>query len=163
MDKVTQDRIALLHPKIRQGVTDLINAAEAQISPKLQIRVVQGLRTIKEQDALYAIGRTIPGKKVTNAKGGSSFHNYGLAIDVAFLVDGKEISWDVTKDWDGDKIADWLEVVQIFLKAGYEWGGNWKNIKDNPHFQKTFGYTWKQLLAKYNAKDFIPGTEYVNL
>lgn len=164
IDKPSLDRISLLHPKIREEVKALVEQANAVTGKEITIRVVQGLRTIKEQNDLYAIGRTKPGKRVTNAKGGSSFHNYGIAIDFSFLVKDKgQISWDDKKDWDGDKIADWLEVVQIFVKAGYEWGGNWKSIKDNPHFQKTFGYTWQQLLAKYNKKDFIPGTEYVNI
>jgi peptidoglycan L-alanyl-D-glutamate endopeptidase CwlK len=164
IDKPSLDRINLLHPKIREEVKALVEQANAVTGKEITIRVVQGLRTIKEQNNLYAIGRTKPGKRVTNAKGGSSYHNYGLSIDFAFLVKDKgQISWDDKKDWDGDKIADWLEVVQIFVKAGYEWGGNWKSIKDNPHFQKTFGYTWQQLLAKYNKKDFIPGTEYVNI
>jgi peptidoglycan L-alanyl-D-glutamate endopeptidase CwlK len=163
MDKITEQRIALLHPKIREEVKKLVIEANSAISSKLTIRIVQGLRTITEQDALYAQGRTAPGKIVTKAKGGSSYHNYGLAIDFAFLIDGKEISWDTVKDWDGDKVADWLEVVKIFLKAGYGWGGNFKSIKDFPHLEKTFGYTWQQLLAKYNKKDFIPGTTYVNI
>ena len=164
MDKVTEKRISELHPSIRDEVTALINIANSVTGSEITIRVVQGLRTIKEQDALYAKGRTTAGPKVTNATGGSSFHNYGLAIDFGFLVKGENlISWDTQKDWDNDKIADWLEVVQIFLKAGYTWGGNWKSIKDNPHFEKTFGYTWRDLLTKYKRKDFIPGTEYVKL
>lgn len=164
MDQVSLDRIEQLHPKVREEVKQLVDQANQVTGANVTIRIVQGLRTIEEQDALYAQGRTKPGKKVTNAKGGTSYHNYGLAIDFAFLVKDKgEISWDQTKDWDGDKVADWLEVVQIFLRAGWEWGGNWKTIKDNPHFQKSFGLTWQQLKAKYDKKDFIPGTKYVNI
>lgn len=151
IDKVSADRIALLHPKIRAEVKTLVEQANAAISTNITIRIVQGLRTIKEQNDLYAIGRTKAGKRVTNAKGGSSYHNYGTAVDFCFLVKGKEISWNTVKDFDGDGISDWLEVVQIFVKAGYEWGGFWKSSKDYPHFQKTFGLTWRQLLAKVNA------------
>jgi len=163
MDKVTETRISLLHPQISNEVKLLIEQANKVISPNLTIRIVQGLRTIEEQNDLYAQGRTKPGKVVTNAKGGSSYHNYGLAIDFAFLVNGKEISWDTSKDWDGDKIADWLEVVKIFVKAGYTWGGDFKSIKDFPHLEKKFGFTWQQLLEKHNKKDYIVGTKYVNL
>lgn len=163
MDKISEQRISELHPAIRKEVTELVNKANAAIAACITVRIVQGLRTIEEQNDLYALGRTKPGKRVTNATGGSSYHNYGLAIDFAFLVNGKEISWDTTKDWDGDKIADWLEVVRIFLRAGYTWGGNWNSIKDNPHFEKTFGQNWRSLLARYNKKDFIPGTRYVQL
>lgn len=164
MDNITSKRIDLLHPKVRDEVRALIEQANAVTGNAITIRIVQGLRTFPEQNALYAQGRTKPGPKVTNAPAGSSYHNYGLAIDFAFLVKGTgEVSWDERKDWDGDTIADWLEVVQIFLKAGWTWGGQFKSIKDTPHFEKTFGYNWKDLLKKYKSKDFIPGTTYVNL
>jgi peptidoglycan L-alanyl-D-glutamate endopeptidase CwlK len=162
MDSVTQQRIQLLHPKLRAEAQQLITQAQSQLTKHSLIRVVQGLRTFAEQDALYAQGRTVPGKKVTQAKGGQSLHNYGVAIDFCLIIDGTEASWDTKKDWDGDKIADWMEVVSVFRKAGWEWGGTWK-FQDNPHFQKTFGYTWQQMLGKYNAGDFIPGTKYVNI
>ena len=162
MDNITLQRIQILHPKIRNEVAYLIEKANAQLTKHSQIRVVQGYRTFAEQQALYDQGRTKPGPKVTNAKPGQSFHNYGLAIDFALLIDGKQISWDIQKDWDGDLISDWLEVVKVFKEAGYVWGGQWK-FKDNPHFEKAFSYTWQQLLEKYKKKDFIPGTNYLNL
>lgn len=150
MDKVTSDRIDKLHPKIRNEVRYLVEKANAQLIKHSEIRIVQGLRTFSEQNALYSKGRTTAGPKVTNAKGGQSLHNYGLAIDFCLLIDGKEISWDLKKDWDGDKVADWMEVVKIFKDAGYEWGGQWK-FKDNPHLQKVFGYTWQDLLELHNT------------
>lgn len=162
MDKITESRINLLHPKVRDEVTKIINEANAILTQHSQVRIVQGLRTIEEQDGLYALGRTKPGKRVTNAKGGSSFHNYGLAIDFCLLIDGKEISWDMAKDYDEDKKADWTEVVEIFKKYGWEWGGNWKT-KDNPHFQKVFGNSWQTLLDRYKNKDFVPNTRYVRI
>jgi peptidoglycan L-alanyl-D-glutamate endopeptidase CwlK len=164
MDNVTQQRVLLLHPSIRNEVTQLINQANAQLTKHAEIRIVQGLRTFDEQSALYNQGRTTKGKKVTNAKAGQSYHNYGLAIDFALLINDTQISWDLKKDWDGDKIADWMEVVKVFRNAGYEWGGTW-TFQDNPHLEKTFGYTWKELLAKYNAGDVTldNGRKYVNL
>lgn len=163
MDKITESRINLLHPKVRDEVTKIINEANAILTQHSQVRIVQGLRTIEEQDGLYALGRTKPGKRVTNAKGGSSFHNYGLAIDFCLLIDGKEISWDMAKDYDEDKKADWTEVVEIFKKYGWEWGGNWSSIKDYPHFQKTFGNSWQTLLDRYKNKDYVPNTRYVRI
>jgi len=165
IDSPTQQRIQLLHPKLRNEVMFLVNQANGQLTKHSEIRITQTLRTFAEQDALYAQGRTTAGKKVTNAKGGQSFHNYGLALDFCLLIDDKEISWDLKKDWDGDKIADWMEVVNIFRRAGWEWGGQWK-FKDNPHFQKVFGLGWKEYLKKYNAGDtFIDtnGQKYVNI
>lgn len=160
MDNVTQTRISLLHPKLRDEVTALVNQANAQLTTHSQIRIVQGLRTFAEQDALFA-----QRPRVTRAKGGQSLHNYGVAIDFCLMIDGKEVSWDLKKDWDGDKIADWMEVVSVFRKAGWEWGGTWK-FTDNPHFQKTFGNTWQTLLARLNSgQTFIDvnGQKYVNL
>ena len=168
-DKISEARVKLLHPKIRDEVKALIEKAETLFPAKIAIRVVQGLRTIKEQNALYAKGRTTPGPKVTNARGGSSYHNYGLAIDFALLYDTdgngtyETLSWDTLKDFDKDLVPDWKEIVKVFEDAGYVWGGRWATIVDAPHLQKTFGLTWKILLAKYNQKDFILGTEYVNI
>jgi peptidoglycan LD-endopeptidase CwlK len=165
MDTSTQNRIALLHPKLRDEVTSLVNAANAQLTTHSQMRVVEGLRTFAEQDALYAQGRTKPGNKVTQAKGGESFHNYGVAIDFCLIIDNNQVSWNMEKDWDGDKVSDWMEVVSVFKKAGWEWGGSW-HFTDNPHFQKVFGLTWQQMLQKWNSGDtFLDtnGQKYINL
>lgn len=163
MDKITLQRIQDLHPKLRAEALEIYNLIVKALDGRAFCRFSQVLRTIKEQDALYAQGRTTKGPKVTNAKGGSSFHNYGLAIDIVMIVDGKVASWDIAKDWDLDQIADWVEVVKIFKSYGWAWGGDWKSSKDYPHFDKTFGYTWQKLKAKYDKKDFISGTEYVNI
>jgi peptidoglycan L-alanyl-D-glutamate endopeptidase CwlK len=154
MDKPTQDKISLLHPLIKEEVNKLINEAQLLLPPNVIIRIVQGLRTIDEQNALYAQGRTTPGSIVTKAKGGSSFHNYGLAIDFCLLVDGK-VSWNVD--------SNWMKVVKVFKDNGYTWGGDWKSITDKPHFEKTFGLTWQALFTKYTVGDFIPGTKYVKI
>jgi len=77
-DAVTNSRILLLHPKIRQASINFINDVEDEFG--IQLRIIQGYRTIDEQNLLYAQGRTLPGKKVTWVKGGYSYHNYGLAI-----------------------------------------------------------------------------------
>lgn len=147
---------------------DLISKVESKL-PGAAIRIVQGLRTFEEQNKLYAQGRTLPGSRVTNSKGGQSYHNYGLAIDFALLYDKdkngtfESLSWDTLKDFDKDGEADWMEVVDIFEETGYTWGGRFSSIKDNPHFEKNFGFNWRVLLEKYNRKDFIPVTNYVVL
>lgn len=166
-DKISIPRVQQLHPAVRQEVAELIDKAEALFPVSIAIRIVQGLRTIKEQNDLYAQGRAKPGKKVTNAKGGSSFHNYGLAIDFAILRDkngdGKyeELSWDIVADLDKDGMPEWTEIVRVFEAAGWEWGGRWSSLKDYPHLQKTFGFTWRQLLDKWNKGIINAG--YVDL
>ena len=143
-DKTTANRIKTLHPLIRQEVIDSI--LEVQ-SLGLGIRISQGLRTIKQQNDLYAKGRTVKGNIVTKAPGGYSFHNYGLAIDFCLVHKDGSVSWSQHEDLNKDGITDWKNVVAIFKKKGFEWGGEWQSIKDLPHFQKTFGLTTKQMLA----------------
>lgn len=180
-DIISIARVTELHPAIRDEVPLLIDKAEAKLGPRCAIRVVEWLRTIPYQNALYAIGRTVKGKNprpakpmgdtVTKARGGYSFHNYGLAIDFAILYDKdgngtyESLSWDTLKDFNMDGESDWKEVVEIFEAAGYTWGGDWVSIKDNPHLEKKFGYPedCHALLAKYVNKDFISGTTYLNL
>ncbi|MFK7113491.1 M15 family metallopeptidase [Flavobacterium oreochromis] len=155
MDTITQKRIEQLHPKVREEMTKIINECNAVLTGRAQIRITQGLRTFDEQNRLYAKGRTAPGPKVTNAKGGESIHNYGFAVDICLLIDKKEVSWDITKDWDGDEIADWNECVKIFDQYGWDWGGNWNTFKDFPHFEKR-GYTdWKKLYKLKKIKEYV--------
>ena len=164
IDKVTEERIKLLHPSVRDELMILIDKINTCVlTGSAKVRIAQGLRTFAEQDALYAQGRTKPGTKVTNAKGGQSIHNYGLAVDIVLIIDGKITSWDTKKDFDKDKQADWMEVVSEFKKAGWSWGGDWRSFKDMPHFEKTKGLTLKQIQDKYKRKDFIKNTTYINL
>lgn len=170
IDKVTMERIKLLHPSVRKEVEDMyVNKIVPALTGRAICRFAFTLRTFEEQDALYAQGRTklydSKGKKlgiVTKAKGGQSIHNYGLAIDILLIVDSKNAVWDIAKDFDGDGKSDWMEVIRIFKENGWVWGGDWKSFKDYPHVEKK-GYSWRTLLAKHAKKDFIPGTTYVNL
>lgn len=151
-DKITLQRIELLHPDLRQEAKEIYAEICQALTGRAICRFSHTLRTNKEQDELFAIGRTKPGKIVTNAKGGQSYHNYGLAIDIVLLVDRDKngtfevASWETNVDFDGDGKADWAEVVAIFKRYGWEWGGDWK-FSDKPHFQKTFGKSIKQLQA----------------
>lgn len=145
MDKPTQTQIAKLHPTIREEVTKIIQECDLALTGKAKVRITQGLRTFAEQEALYVQGRTKPGKIVTKAKAGQSVHNFGFAIDICLIIDGKIASWETAKDWDNDQVADWYECVKIFAKHGWEWGGNWKTFKDMPHFDKKGFNNWRKL------------------
>lgn len=164
-DSKTLERIALLHPKLREEATEMYEEICQRLTGKAMCRFSFTLRTFAEQDALYAQGRTKPGKVVTKAKGGLSMHNYGLAIDVVLLLDRDgdgvhtEASWDTKGDYDADGVSDWMEIVQVFKEHGWEWGGDWK-FYDAPHFQKTFGKSVRELLALYNAKK-VDANNYV--
>lgn len=156
MDDATQKRIAKLHPSVRNEVTQIIKECDIALTGRAKIRVSQGLRTFKEQEDLYALGRTKVnpngktsrkpmGNKVTNAKAGQSIHNYGFALDIVLIIDGKIADWNTKTDWDNDQVADWYECVKIFAKHGWEWGGNWKTFKDLPHFDKRGFNSWQKL------------------
>lgn len=136
MDNITQQRINKLHPIVRDEVQKIISECDTALTGRAKVRITQGTRTWQEQAKLYAQGRTVSGKKVTNAKPGQSIHNYGLAVDICLMIDGKTASWDTAKDWDNDQVADWYECVKIFAKHGWDWGGNWRTFKDLPHFEK---------------------------
>jgi peptidoglycan LD-endopeptidase CwlK len=129
------NKLDAVHPKLKDKVLQLIHLAK---NDGFNLTVTQGLRTIKEQNGLYAQGRTDPGKKVTNAKGGTSWHNYGLAVDLAFLDNGV-VSFNESK-FNYALIGKWASQVGLF------WGGNFKSIKDKPHVQLTGNLTISQAL-----------------
>lgn len=156
MDTATLQKIGKLHPIVRDEVKKIIEECDNALSGNAKVRITQGLRTFQQQEKLYAQGRTLPGKKVTNAKPGQSIHNYGFAVDICLIIDGKSASWDTAKDWDGDRISDWNECVKIFSKYGWEWGGSWKTFKDLPHFQKKEYGNWKTLLKISKDKEGYP-------
>lgn len=163
MDKATIDRIQLLHPKLRDEATQIYHEICDALKGKAMCRFAYTLRTFAEQDALYNAK-----PQVTKAKGGQSYHNYGLAIDIVLITDKdgngsfETASWDMKTDFDGDGQADWMEVVAIFKRHGWEWGGDWKFF-DGPHFQKTLGYSIAQLQELHNKQIANKQTGYLPL
>lgn len=135
--------IGTLHPLLQQMARRLVLVSYQNGH---EIVVTSGLRTLEEQAALYAKGRTEPGNIVTNAKPGYSYHNYGLAFDVALVIDGK-VNYDAKVDVDHDTMSDYEEVGFYGEEIGLEWGGRFKTIVDLPHFQYTFGLTLADLRA----------------
>lgn len=130
-DQFTNKRIAELDPRLQCDATDFINAAKFL---GVELRITQGYRSIEEQNSLYAKGRTSPGQKVTNAKGGQSYHNYRLAFDVVIMKNGKAVWENIPSN-----------IGNLGAVYGFEWGGNWSTFKDYPHFQNTFGQSISQL------------------
>lgn len=169
MDKITLDRIKTAHPAVRVELGQIYEEICKVLSGRVRVRFTRVFSSYAEQDALYAQGRTKPGLKVTNAKGGRSYHNFGLAIDAVLLFDKngdgifEEASWDTIADFDKDGVADWQEMVSIFKQYGWEWGGTWKTFVDKPHFQKTFGIPVVELDRRVRGKILIAGTNYPKL
>jgi peptidoglycan L-alanyl-D-glutamate endopeptidase CwlK len=96
----------------------------------LDARVISGTRTYPEQAALFRQGRNgNPGPRVTNARAGESWHNFGLAWDIGIFRGGDYLT-------DGPQYDEAAKYGRI---AGVEWGGDWKSFKDKPHYQTPFG------------------------
>lgn len=124
----TKAKLKTLDPDFEDLIIRLINHCHER---GINVQVAQALRTNAEQQALYDVGRTKPGKIVTNAKPGTSFHNFAAAADLFFLNDKGEPHWNV----NGFKKV-WAVAVEIGLdKEGLVWGGNFTSFKDYPHFQ----------------------------
>src|SRR5947208_1116522 len=93
--------MAVLDERTEKNIQTLIAGAQEQarafmeqvLAAGISAKIVDGSRTYKQQDALYAIGRTKPGHIVTNARGGFSNHNFGIAWDIG-VFDGNEYLGD---------------------------------------------------------------------
>jgi peptidoglycan LD-endopeptidase CwlK len=103
------------------------------------------LSRCRDQDRLYAQGRRggPPGDIVTNARGGQSNHNFGVAFDIDISRDG----WRTTLR-DGPEFD---RAGALGTALGLEWGGNWRTIQDRPHFQFTGGQTTRQLRQRFES------------
>ncbi len=146
-DTISLARLNLLHPLIREDAIKAYNEAVQKTPVGVHPFITQTLRSFAESDALYAQGRTRPGQIVSWARGGQSYHNYGLALDFVNLIGGK-IVWPDRPEKD----ENWMLVVNIFKKYGFEAGIDWPPKKrDAPHLEKRFGIHWKDLLALHNA------------
>jgi peptidoglycan LD-endopeptidase CwlK len=132
-----ESKLTGVHPTVREKAIELVKRAHAK---GINVLITQGLRTIAEQNELYAQGRTKPGKIVTNAKGGYSYHNFGLAFDIVIQNAEGSLCWNT-----GDK--RWQTVGALGKSLGLEWGGEWRKFPDYPHFQLTFGLTLADLRA----------------
>jgi peptidoglycan L-alanyl-D-glutamate endopeptidase CwlK len=122
VDPRSEGVIARLQPQVWPYARALVTRAAAR---GINIKIISGLRSYEEQNALYAQGRSKPGRVVTNARGGYSNHNFGIAFDIG-VFDGSRYVPESPR---------YKAVGAIGSDLGLEWGGNWKTFKDEPHFQ----------------------------
>lgn len=108
----------------------------------IELLITSTYRDKESQAALFAQGRTAPGKIVTNARAGQSFHNYRVAFDIVPLRNGKPV-WGIANE---DAVL-WKKLGAIGVECGLEWAGEWRTFKEFPHFQFTGGLT----LADFQA------------
>jgi peptidoglycan L-alanyl-D-glutamate endopeptidase CwlK len=130
-DRSAKNILTLIH-RAREPFEKFLRLAKATAATMgCDYVAISGNRTWDEQKALYAQGRTAPGKKVTNAKPGSSWHNFGIALDFGVFRDGAYL------DSSDAELARRVHVAcSKHAKAcGLEWGGSWRTFKDIPHYQ----------------------------
>ena len=133
VDARSEKAISTLLPEVWPFARALVQRAA---QGGIVIKVISGLRTYAEQDALYAQGRTKPGRIVTKARGGYSNHNFGIAFDIGVFEGAKYLP----------ESPKYKAVGALGMDLGLEWGGNWKTIVDEPHFQ--LRPTWAADLAE---------------
>jgi peptidoglycan L-alanyl-D-glutamate endopeptidase CwlK len=141
-----------LHPIVTEKSKQLLDQAEELGIP---IMISDGFRSVESQDVLYDKGRSMEGSIVTYARGGESFHNYGLAIDFALQNSDGTISYDMQRDSNSNGEADWLEVARLGKELGFDWGGDWPGFKDYPHLEYTFGLSIRELQNGWRPEDKI--------
>ena len=112
----------------------------------ITIKALSGLRTYADQNALYEQGRSKPGRRVTNARGGYSNHNFGIAFDICVFEGSKYIG----------ESPKYKAIGAIGMDLGLAWGGNWQTIKDEPHFQLppkwSANMTERKMLAELRSR-----------
>ena len=121
-DARSEQNIATLLPPVQPLARSLIAAAA---TAGFTIKIISGTRTYDEQNTLYEQGRSKPGRIVTNARGGYSNHNFGVAFDIGVFEGGHYL----------DESPAYKAVGALGKQLGLEWGGDWKSIQDEPHFE----------------------------
>lgn len=122
VDARSEANIATLLPPVRRYARALVKAAKDR---GITLVVTSGTRTYDEQNELYEQGRSKPGKIVTNARGGYSNHNFGVAFDVTEFHNGQPV-------WESPNYAI---IGKVGESLGLVWGGSWSSINDEPHFE----------------------------
>lgn len=135
LDARSEAIINKLQPPVKLLARKLIDSAGKLGIP---IKIISGLRTYDEQDALYARGRTTPGPIVVNAKAGYSNHNFGLAFDIGIFSSGVY----------NNSSQAYKTVGAIGKSLGLIWGGDYPTIKDEPHFE--FHPAWAAGMTETN-------------
>lgn len=135
--------VTQLHQRLQEKIVELKALCKKE---GLELGIGECLRTVAEQNALYAQGRTTSGSIVTNAKGTSysSQHQWGIAVD--FYKNVKGHAFDDIKFFD--------KVGVLAKSIGLGWGGDWKNPVDKPHlYLPDWGKTTSTLKKQYGTPE----------
>jgi len=144
-----------LSPEVARRTREVIREMHTQ---GIYVGVAQGYRSIAEQNRLYAQGRTTPGPIVTNARGGQSNHNRGIAVDLF------QYSKDGTQALFRNNPA-FQTIVTAMKRRGFSWGGDWTSFKDYPHFELltvSKGATKESAIVPYPGRPLYQGAANMN-
>lgn len=125
-DSRSEEKIATLHPRVRPYARALIEKAAKQ---GIIIKVTSGMRSYAEQAELYK--KYLAGGPIA-APPGKSNHNFGLAFDVTMFKWNDDPEKAKAPIWESPA---YKAVGAIGTDIGLDWGGNWENRVDEPHFQ----------------------------
>lgn len=128
LSPASEARLQVVMPTLAAKIHQLAEMLLLDPSP-IQLVVSAGFRTWAEQDQLYDQGRSLPGKIVTEAKGGESWHNYGVAVDCAPMQEG-------VIDWNSSH-PNWKKMEEVGISLGLTSGATFTRLVDAPHFQLT--------------------------
>lgn len=155
VDFRSSQNIATLLSPVRLVATEFLHRLALA---GIEAKIISALRTWNEQDALYAQGRTTKGDKVTNARGGYSNHNFGVAFDIGMFAGGKYLDDEADA---GRVSASQVEALYdraapIGKKLGLSWGGDWSSPVDKPHYEFrppwALGLSEREMLAQFRAR-----------
>ena len=157
-DARSESCILTLNPKAQELARETLNAIR---KGGIDARIISGTRSYSEQDALFKKGRFgNAGPRVTNARGGQSNHNFGIAWDIGIF----------------DAKGRYLDDSPLYGKAGrivlaamgppkggthsanshsIEWGGEWKSFPDVSHYQLRTGLALAEIRRKFEAGEVI--------
>ena len=150
VDTRTQQNLSRLDLAVQPTMREVTQIAKSVAkSFNLDVSVISGHRSFEEQADLYAKGRTAPGDVVTYARPGSSNHNFGTAIDFGIFAGGKYL--DAREPGLTERVyrSIWNNIEAEGLRI--EWGGNWKRLKDTPHFEYRTGLTLAEMRQRKKA------------
>ena len=121
-DERTERNISTLLPEAQKAARQWFKLARNEAANQgYEVKIICGTRTYAEQNDLY---RQRP--KVTNARGGQSWHNFGLAWDFGIFQDRNYLP----------NHPLYTTLGKLYAKIdGLEWGGTWKSFTDPPHLQ----------------------------
>jgi peptidoglycan L-alanyl-D-glutamate endopeptidase CwlK len=138
-DSRSEREIATLQPVAQIAARLFLERLEIA---DINARIISGTRTYLEQERLYQKGRFgNKGPKVTNARGGRSNHNFGIAWDIGIFKNGR---------YQGESPL-YNTAGPIGVADNVEWGGNWKTFKDRPHYQLKTGLTIAEVRKRFES------------